>query len=217
MVDLPAKILREGKIKNAIDYRKGSLFFGRMTNLFDGVSLCNPLGNTAAQEEAGSRSIRRRIKGTDCQGYERLCFYPDGRVRVVTMANNIEKMIATTFMEMAEGLETGSFGKRPKIALTGMGSEHGEANAMEAAVAAAKEGIDVYYIGTLEAEGVTMVKVANDEEGHKKMEELLKNKEVDGAVTIISHSRLAYPLWGVRLRRKGKRDVCGNHHRHFQR
>ena len=63
------------------------------------------------------------------------------------MANNIEKMIATTFMEMAEGLETGSFGKRPKIALTGMGSEHGEANAMEAAVAAAKEGIDVYYIG----------------------------------------------------------------------
>lgn len=100
------------------------------------------------------------------------------------MANNIEKMIATTFMEMAEGLETGSFGKKPKIALTGMGSEHGEANAMEAAVAAAKEGIDVYSIGTLEAEGVTTVKVANDEEGHKKMEELLKNKEVDGAVTM---------------------------------
>ena len=100
------------------------------------------------------------------------------------MANNIEKMIATTFMEMAEGLETGSFGKKPKIALTGMGSEHGEDNAMEAAVAAAREGIDVYYIGTLEAEGVTTVKVANEEEGHKKMEELLKNKEVDGAVTM---------------------------------
>ena len=33
------------------------------------------------------------------------------------MANNIEKMIATTFMEMAEGLETGSFGKKPKIAM----------------------------------------------------------------------------------------------------
>lgn len=100
------------------------------------------------------------------------------------MANNIEKMIASTFMEMAEGLETGSFGKKPKIALTGMGSEHGEANAMEAAAAAAKEGIDVYYIGTLEAEGVTTVKVADEDEGHKKMEELLKNKEVDGAVTM---------------------------------
>ena len=41
------------------------------------------------------------------------------------MANSIEKMIAETFMQMAEGLETGSFGKRPKVALTGMGREHG--------------------------------------------------------------------------------------------
>lgn len=100
------------------------------------------------------------------------------------MANSIEKMIASTFMEIGQGLETGSFGKRPKIALTGMGSEHGEENSMAAAVAAAKEGIDVYYIGTLEAEGVTTVKVADEEEGHHKMEELLKNKEVDGAVTM---------------------------------
>ena len=100
------------------------------------------------------------------------------------MANSIEKMIASTFMDMAEGLESGHFGRKPKIALTGMGSEHGEENSMEAAVAAAKEGIDVYYIGTLEAEGVTTVKVADEEEGHRKMEELLKNKEVDAAVTM---------------------------------
>ena len=100
------------------------------------------------------------------------------------MANSIEKMIADTFLEMAVGLETGSFGKRPKIALTGMGSEHGEANSMAAAVAAAKDGIDVIYIGTLEAEGVTTVKVADDEEGHKKMEDMLKNGEIDGAVTM---------------------------------
>lgn len=100
------------------------------------------------------------------------------------MANSVEKMIASTFMDIAQGLETGSFGKRPKIALTGMGSEHGEANSMAAAVEAAKDGIDVYYIGTLEAEGVTTIKVADDEEGHKKMEEMLKNGEVDGAVTM---------------------------------
>ena len=100
------------------------------------------------------------------------------------MQSSVEKMIAATFMEMAQGLESGSYGKRPKIALTGMGSEHGEENAMEAAVAAAKDGIDVYYIGTLEAEGVTTVKVADDEEGHKKMEEMLANKEIDGAVTM---------------------------------
>lgn len=100
------------------------------------------------------------------------------------MAQNIEKIIAETFLEMADGLENGSFGKKPKIALTGMGSEHGEENSIKAAVTASREGIDVYYIGTLEADGVTTVKVADDEEGHAKMEELLSSGEVDAAVTM---------------------------------
>ena len=97
---------------------------------------------------------------------------------------SIEKIIAQSFLKMAEGLETGAFVDRPKIALTGMGSEHGEENAMAAAKMAAKRGVDVYDIGTLTAEGVTTIPVANDEEGHKKMEEMLNNHEVDGAVTM---------------------------------
>mgnify|MGYP001046862309 FL=1 len=97
---------------------------------------------------------------------------------------SIEKIIAQSFLKMAEGLETGAFMDRPKIALTGMGSEHGKENAMAAAKMAAKRGVDVYYIGTLTAEGVTTIPVANDEEGHKKMEEMLNNHEVDGAVTM---------------------------------
>lgn len=100
------------------------------------------------------------------------------------MANNVEKIIAKTFAEMAEGLETGSFGKRPRIALTAMGSEHGEENALAGALLAAKHGVDVVLIGTIEHEGVTTVKVANEEEGHKKMEQMVENGEVDGAVTM---------------------------------
>lgn len=98
--------------------------------------------------------------------------------------SNLEKTIAKTFLQMAEGLESGSFGVRPRIALTGMGSEHGEENAMQAALMAAKRGVDVYYIGSLEAEGVTTIHVANDDEGHKKMEEMVEKGEVDGAVTM---------------------------------
>ena len=98
--------------------------------------------------------------------------------------SNLEKTIAKAFMDMAEGLETGSFGAKPKIALTGMGSEHGEENAMKAALMAAKRGVDVYYIGSLEAEGVTTIHVNDDEEGHKKMEEMVEKGEVDGAVTM---------------------------------
>ena len=100
------------------------------------------------------------------------------------MANTIEKVIAETFLEMAEGLETGSFGKKPKIALTGMGSEHGEENAMAAALDATKSGVDVYYIGSIEAEGVTTVKATDDEDGHDKMDDLLDSGAIDGAVTM---------------------------------
>lgn len=98
--------------------------------------------------------------------------------------SNLEKTIAKTFLQMAEGLESGSFGVRPRIALTGMGSEHGEENAMQAAQMAAKRGVEVYYIGSLEAEGVTTIHVANDDEGHKKMEEMVEQGQVDGAVTM---------------------------------
>jgi len=98
--------------------------------------------------------------------------------------NNIEKMIGKIFLDMANGLETGSFAAKPRIALSGLGSEHGEANAMQAARMAAAQGVDVYYIGTLESPGVTTVKVADEEEGHKVMEHLLDSKQVDGAVTM---------------------------------
>ena len=98
--------------------------------------------------------------------------------------SNLERTIARTFLEMAEGLENGSCGIRPKIALTGMGSEHGEENAMAAAQMAAKRGVDVYYIGTLEAEGVITVKVSDADEGHRKMERMVESREVDGAVTM---------------------------------
>ena len=98
--------------------------------------------------------------------------------------SSLEKRVAEVFMEMAEGLETGQFGARPKIALTGMGSEHGEENSMAAAREAAAAGIDVYSIGTLEDPAVTTIKVADDEEGHAKMDELLDAHEVDGAVTM---------------------------------
>ena len=87
---------------------------------------------------------------------------------------NIEKIIANTFMEMAHGLETGSFGRRPKIALTGMGSEHGEVNSIAAAKMAADRGVDVYYIGTLEAPGVTTVHVADEDEVKKMIAKSLR-------------------------------------------
>ena len=98
--------------------------------------------------------------------------------------STLKEQIAKSFMAMAEGLESGYIGERPKIALTGMGSEHGESNSMQAAVMAAKAGIDVYYIGSYENPLVKTIKVKDDEEGHKMMEKMVDNKEVDAAVTM---------------------------------
>ena len=100
------------------------------------------------------------------------------------MAKEIKELIADTFLAMAEGLETGSFGKKPRIALTGMGSEHGEENSMKAAVDAARDGVDVVYIGSLKHELVETVEVPDDEAGHDKMDELLNERKIDGAVTM---------------------------------
>lgn len=52
----------EGKIKNAMIIGKGSLFLGRMTNLFDGVSFVIH-GNTAAEEEAAAGVSEEEVKG----------------------------------------------------------------------------------------------------------------------------------------------------------
>ena len=98
--------------------------------------------------------------------------------------STLKEQIAKSFMAMAEALESGQFGEKPKVALTGMGSEHGEANSMQAAVMAAKSGVDVYYIGTYENPLVKTIKVKDDEEGHKVMEKMVDNKEVDAAVTM---------------------------------
>ena len=52
---------------------------------------------------------------------------------------NVNQTSVEPFREGAEYLETGRAGRRPRLLLTGMGSEHGEENSMQAAVMAARE------------------------------------------------------------------------------
>ena len=52
----------DGKIKNAMIIGKGSLFLGRMTNLFDGVSFVIH-GNTAAVQEEAAGVSEEEVKG----------------------------------------------------------------------------------------------------------------------------------------------------------
>jgi len=99
------------------------------------------------------------------------------------MSKPVEKIIADTFMSIADALETGSFGQA-KIILTGPGSEHGEDNMIRGAALAAKRGVHVIYAGTRDHEGVHTVKATDDKEAHDIMERMLKSGEADGAVTM---------------------------------
>ena len=98
--------------------------------------------------------------------------------------NQIKKMIAETFVDIADGLATGSFGPKAKIAVTGLGSEHGESNSVEAAIMAADRGVNVTLIGTAEDPKFTTCKVANEDEMYKEMEKMLDSGEIDGCVTM---------------------------------
>ena len=98
--------------------------------------------------------------------------------------NQIKKMIAETFVDIADGLATGSFGPKAKIAVTGLGSDHGESNSVEAAIMAADRGVNVTLIGTAEDPKFTTCKVADEDEMYKEMEKMLDSGEIDGCVTM---------------------------------
>ena len=99
------------------------------------------------------------------------------------MSKPVEKIIADTFMNIADALETGSFGNA-KIILTGTGSEHGEDNMIQGAAIAAARGVNVIYAGTKTHEGVKTVTADNDKDAHEIMEKMLGSGEADGAVTM---------------------------------
>jgi hypothetical protein len=98
----------------------------------------------------------------------------------------IKKIVANTFLDLAQILETGQSGKKMPIAVTAIGSEHGEETIYNAALEAAKKGIIVKVIGTrdVKAENLESILVSSEEEGHKKMDEMLSEKAVYGAVTM---------------------------------
>jgi len=96
-----------------------------------------------------------------------------------------KKMIAEVFGEIADGIKSGSFGKKVKIGLTTFGSEHGIEEMVKAAnMAKSRYGdFDVVLIGPKVEGDFEVVEVADAEEGHKKMVELLENGGIDGCVT----------------------------------
>ncbi|WP_040210351.1 glycine/sarcosine/betaine reductase complex component C subunit alpha [Clostridium polynesiense] len=97
----------------------------------------------------------------------------------------LQKVIGEVFNEIADNIKDGSYGKKTKIGLTILGSEHGVDVMVKAAeIAKARyPQIDIILIGPRVTEDFTVVEASDAEEGHKKMVELLNSGEIDGCVT----------------------------------
>ncbi|GCF92235.1 glycine/betaine reductase C [Enterococcus florum] len=97
----------------------------------------------------------------------------------------INQTIAEVFQQMANTLETGR-GISSSIALTALGSEHGEAELYQAARMAADRGISVKVIGTqsIDYPGVESILVSDEEASHQKLEGLLETGKAQAGVTM---------------------------------
>lgn len=100
--------------------------------------------------------------------------------------NQVKSMIGEVFNEVADAIMTGEFGKKVKVGLTTLGSEHGTQELVKGAEMAARKYSDfeVVLIGPKVDTPLRIVETDNEEEMHKKMDELLENGELDAAVTM---------------------------------
>ncbi|MBV1818084.1 glycine reductase [Anaerosalibacter bizertensis] len=100
--------------------------------------------------------------------------------------NNVKSMVGKVFNDIADALETGQFGRKIRVGITTLGSEHGVENVVKGAEIAQERdsNIEVVLIGPKVDSSLTQVVAKTEDEGYKKMEELLDNNEIDSAVTM---------------------------------
>ncbi len=82
----------------------------------------------------------------------------------------VREKIANAFLNLADAIESGSFQEKPLIGIAVSGTEHGLDNI--------REGVRI-----AEARGFKAV-IIDGEDSHKRMEEMLENGEIQGAVTM---------------------------------
>ena len=96
----------------------------------------------------------------------------------------VKQTIGNIFNQLADTLISGEYGQKPKVAVTALGSEHGEDEVYKAGINSLKFGIDTTVIGSKPNESVNTEVVNSEDDAHKKMEELLDKGSVDAAVTM---------------------------------
>ncbi len=100
--------------------------------------------------------------------------------------NDIKNVIGKVFKDIASSIETGQFGQKVRVGVTTLGSELGLDNVVKGAEMAQfrDSSIEVVLIGPKVDSKLTQVVVESEDEGYKKMEELLDSGEIGACVTL---------------------------------
>lgn len=102
------------------------------------------------------------------------------------MEDKVKGYVKETLEEIAYALETGTFGKKTRVGVTTLGSEHGEMEVVRGAELASKRNrhIEVVVIGHNVATDLELIKVTNEDEAHEVMDRMLAEGKLDAAVTM---------------------------------
>jgi len=100
--------------------------------------------------------------------------------------DHVKEIIAQVFDEISQGLVSGNFGKRTRVALTLEGSEHGPEEMLRGAelAQAADSSIEVVVIGEKMETDLTFIEAACQKTAHEIMDKMLLSGELDAAVTM---------------------------------
>jgi hypothetical protein len=98
----------------------------------------------------------------------------------------VKNVIGEIFEEIANGLETGSFGSKVRIGVTILGSELGKEEILKGAENAqnGNSDIEVVVIGNGVETTLELVEAKDEGEAHRIMDEMLTNGNLHGAVTM---------------------------------
>ena len=102
------------------------------------------------------------------------------------MEEKIKSYIKETLEEVAQAIETGSFGKKTRVGITTLGSEHGEMEIVRGAELASYRNrhIEVVVIGHNVTTELELIKVNSEEEAHEVMNRMLADGSLDASVTM---------------------------------
>ena len=102
------------------------------------------------------------------------------------MENAVKSYLKEILKEIASALKTGHFGKKIRIGITTLGSEHSESEIVRGAELANKKNsnINVIVIGNNVNTELEVVRIRSEEEAHKVMDSMLEEGVLDGAVTM---------------------------------